>query len=490
MDTLPSDMFYSKYSESDAPISVITEILSENDPIKFENISNQFKALRFTKVRHLAQATLEKASLIKLSGNSLTLLYRAFEMYDKHLDDLQTSAKLENQIGNFIRTQQICKELLNHKPFDVSVVNLLAESNFKCGNYEKSRSYLIIAHILDPNSFQILLNLACNYWKQSRYDYAKFFILEAIKKSTSFNICWIYYAEILVKTNDIAMAEFVYNQILRLQPDSYTVRNNYGKFLLSQNKVENAKKQFKIAQKSANNCEALSNLGDVYYTTKKYDKAILNYHKALEIKPNLKITLFNLGMVYLQITEYQKAVEAFEKTMKLDSENAAALRYLAIAYCYLDNMLKSVETYKRCLELLPDDLEANLELGLVYYHNLNNLHEAENYFKKCIQLCPEREDLYKNLLGVYQQLNKRGDASNVFISLGDLFLKKSDLENARNAFTSALFLNPINTDGHWKLGLTLHKLGHYELAIIRYKKADELAQSLGHLSCYSGVKSK
>ncbi|XP_050063568.1 uncharacterized protein LOC126552745 isoform X2 [Aphis gossypii] len=411
-------------------------------------------------------------------------------MYDKHLDDLQTSAKLENQIGNFIRTQQICKELLNHKPFDVSVVNLLAESNFKCGNYEKSRSYLIIAHILDPNSFQILLNLACNYWKQSRYDYAKFFILEAIKKSTSFNICWIYYAEILVKTNDIAMAEFVYNQILRLQPDSYTVRNNYGKFLLSQNKVENAKKQFKIAQKSANNCEALSNLGDVYYTTKKYDKAILNYHKALEIKPNLKITLFNLGMVYLQITEYQKAVEAFEKTMKLDSENAAALRYLAIAYCYLDNMLKSVETYKRCLELLPDDLEANLELGLVYYHNLNNLHEAENYFKKCIQLCPEREDLYKNLLGVYQQLNKRGDASNVFISLGDLFLKKSDLENARNAFTSALFLNPINTDGHWKLGLTLHKLGHYELAIIRYKKADELAQSLGHLSCYSGVKSK
>ncbi|KAE9527915.1 hypothetical protein AGLY_012739 [Aphis glycines] len=343
-------MFYSKYSDSDAPISIITEILSENNPIKFENISNQFKALRFTKVKHLAQATLEKASLIKLSGNSSTLLYRAFEMYDKHLGEIK---------------------------------------------------------------------------------------------------------------------------ILRLQPDAYTVRNNYGKFLLSQNKVENAKQQFKIAQKSANNCEALSYLGDVYFMTKKYDKAIFKYHKALEIKPNLKITLFNLGKVYLQITEYQKAVEAFEKTIKLDSENAAALRYLAIAYCHLDNMLKSVETYKRCLELLPDDLESNLELGLVYYHNLNKCHEAENCFKKCIQLSPEREDLYKNLLEVYQQLNKRIDASNVFMTLGDLFLKKSDLENARNAFTSALFLNPINADGHWKLGRTMHKLGHYDLAIIRYKKADQ-----------------
>ncbi|KAE9522224.1 hypothetical protein AGLY_017382 [Aphis glycines] len=330
---------------------------------------------------------------MKLSGNSSTLLYRAFEMYDKHLDDLQTTSKLENQNGNFIRTQQICDELLEQKPNDLSVLNLMADSFFKCGNHEKSLSFLNIANNLNPNSLQTLLNIACNYWKQSKYVFAKFFILEAIRKSTCFNSSWIYCAEILVKTNDIAMAEFVYNQILRLQPDSYTVQNNYGKFLLSQNKVENAKQQFKIAQKSANNCEALSYLGDVYFMTKKYDKAILNYHKALDINPNLKITLFNLGKVYLQITEYQKAVEAFEKTIKLDSENAAALRYLAIAYCHLDNMLKSVETYKRCLELSPDDLEANLELGLVYYHNLNKCHEAANCFKKCIQLSPEREDL-------------------------------------------------------------------------------------------------
>jgi len=343
----------------------------------------------------------------------------------------------------------------------------MAESYFNCGNYDKSRSYLIIANNLDPNSFLILLNIACNYWKQSRYDLAKFFILEAIHKSTYFNDSWIYYVELLVQTNDIVMAEYVYNLILEINPDLYTVRNNYGKFLLSQNKVEEAKKQFKIIQKSANNCEVLSYLGDVYFKTKKFDKAIFNYHKALDINPNLNITLFNLGKVYLQITEYQKAVEAFEKTIKLDSENGSALRYLAIAYFNLDNMLMSVEAYKRCLKLLPDDLEINLELALVYFHKLNNFHEAENYFKKCLQLNPQKEDLYKYLIGVYQQLNKRMDASYIYMALGDLYLDKSDLENARKAFTSALFLNPKNAEGHWKLGLTMHKLGHFDLAIIR-----------------------
>ncbi|KAF0747464.1 UDP-N-acetylglucosamine--peptide N-acetylglucosaminyltransferase 110 kDa subunit-like, partial [Aphis craccivora] len=50
-----------------------------------ENISNEFEALGFTKVKDLAQKTFEKASSIKLSGNSSTLLYKSLEMYDGHL---------------------------------------------------------------------------------------------------------------------------------------------------------------------------------------------------------------------------------------------------------------------------------------------------------------------------------------------------------------------------------------------------------------------
>ncbi|KAF0753555.1 UDP-N-acetylglucosamine--peptide N-acetylglucosaminyltransferase 110 kDa subunit-like, partial [Aphis craccivora] len=53
------------------------------------------------------------------------------------------------------------------------------------------------------------------------------------------------------------------------------------------------------------------------------------------------------------------------------------------------------------------------------------------------------------------------------MTLGDIYLEKSDLENAKNAFYTALYLTPENADGHWKLGLTMHKLGHFDLAILR-----------------------
>lgn len=487
MNTLPSHMFCSKHSDCEAPISVITEILSENDPIKFENISNQFKTLGFTTVKDLAQTTFGKASSIKLSGDSLRLLYKALEMYDERLDDLQKSAKLEMENRNFIRTQQICEELLQQKPNDINILILMAESFYKCGDHEQSISFLKRAYNLN-HSYKMLMNIAFNYWKLSNYDSAKYYFVESIKKSPRYNNCWMYYAEMLLKTNDIRNAEYIYVNLLKAYPDSNTIRNKYGQFLLSQNKLNNAQQQFQIALKSDPQCpDTISNLGDLYSLANQSENAILYYCKALEINANLKITWFNLGKVYAKESNYPKAVEAFEKAIDLDSENVSALRYLAVTYCIQKKMLMSVETFKKCLKLLPDDLEINLELAMINYHYFNNYIEAENYFKKCIELQPQRDDILKYLYAVYLRLKKHKDASDACISLGHLYLDKSDLENAKNAFISALYITPDNADGHWKLGLTFHKLGQYDSALIRYRKAIELKPNFAHPYCDSAV---
>ncbi|XP_025206937.1 UDP-N-acetylglucosamine--peptide N-acetylglucosaminyltransferase 110 kDa subunit-like [Melanaphis sacchari] len=481
-------MFCPDHVKCESPISVITNILSESNPKKFEDISKKFKLLGITKVKDLARATFGMAYSINLGDETIKTLYKALEVHYNYLADLQISAKLELQNGNFIKTRQICEELLRHLPNDLNIITLMAESFFKCGNYEKSFSFLRLAININPNSFEVLNNIASNYWKQSQYDLAKNYLSEAIFKKPSYINGWINYAEALFKTNDAKSAEYIYIPILNLKPDLYTVRNKYGKFLLSLNRLKNAKQQFKIALKSAPEFqETLCNLGDVYFKTDKFDKAILNYHKALEVNSNLKNTLVNLGLAYLKVTEYSKAVNSFEKAIELDPDNISALRYLAVTYCYQDNMLLSVETYKKCLKLQPDNLDITLELALVYFHNLENFEEAENYFEKCIELNSQREDLYKYLFAVYQKLNKYKNASDISISLGDLYLDRSDLENARNAFITAAYFNPENVYGHWKVGLIMHLLGHFNLALIRYRKAIELNPNFAHVYCDSAI---
>ncbi|CAI6352841.1 unnamed protein product [Macrosiphum euphorbiae] len=75
--------------------------------------------------------------------------------------------------------------------------------------------------------------------------------------------------------------------------------------------------------------------------------------------------------------------------------------------------------------------------------------------------------LYKNLFVTFRKVNDYQNASDTCMSMGDLYLKSDDQENARNAFCCAVLLNPGNAVGHWKLGLTMYNLGHSDLALIR-----------------------
>ncbi|KAF0713330.1 UDP-N-acetylglucosamine--peptide N-acetylglucosaminyltransferase 110 kDa subunit-like isoform X2 [Aphis craccivora] len=54
------------------------------------------------------------------------------------------------------------------------------------------------------------------------------------------------------------------------------------------------------------------------------------------------------------------------------------------------------------------------------------------------------------------------------MSLDNLYLNKFDIENARKAFITALYLTPENVYNHWEIGLAMHNLGQYDLSLIRY----------------------
>ncbi|XP_001952129.2 UDP-N-acetylglucosamine--peptide N-acetylglucosaminyltransferase 110 kDa subunit [Acyrthosiphon pisum] len=484
MNSLPFDIFCSKHSDCEAPISVITEILSENDPLNFEKISNEFEVLGFKKVKDLARATLGKASSMKLCGDSLTLLYGAIEIYSEHLDNLLKSAKSEHQKRNFITTQKICKELLTHTPTDLNVILLNAESFFNCGNYEKCIDCLEIANNINPNCSEVLSNFALVYMKKSENDLAKEYLFKVCTIKPFCVDAWTDYADFLFKTNDLITAELAYERVLSLKPELYKVHNKYGKLLLKLNRIKEAKKHFKIANNCATECpDTLKNLADVYYLIGKFEKAISKYKKALEINPDLINAYFYLGMAHLKVTEFQNAANIFLKALELEPENVSVLRSLAVTYCFQENMLLCVEVYKKCLKLQPEAFNLNLELALIYLHNLQNYQEAVIYLKKCIQLNPNRIDLFKNLFVAYRKSNDHLNASDACMSIGDLYLESDDQENARNAFFCAILLNPRNAFGHWKVGLTMYNLGHLDLALTRYKHAIELKPTLANAYC-------
>ena len=93
-------------------------------------------------------------------------------------------------------------------------------------------------------------------------------------------------------------------------------------------------------------CETLvfNNLGNTYNSVNKLDKAILNYEKALEIKPDYEEANFNLATILYKVGQFDKSAELFKKDRSAKSQNALlqcqfALNNQSSFYNQLDDLI-------------------------------------------------------------------------------------------------------------------------------------------------------
>ena len=66
------------------------------------------------------------------------------------------------------------------------------------------------------------------------------------------------------------------------------------------------------------NVTAWIDLGNNYFDTDQYDKAIGAYQRSLEIQPNNANVLTDMGVMYRRAGKPQEAIKAFDKAMEVD----------------------------------------------------------------------------------------------------------------------------------------------------------------------------
>jgi len=102
--------------------------------------------------------------------------------------------------------------------------------------------------------------------------------------------------------------------------------------------VKNQKKNnFQIAENlykealkiNPNHFKSIYYLGTLLAQTKKFDLAKLLFHKAIQIEPNYAIAHNNLGNVLSELGEHQKAMSFYQMAVKYEPENLAYLYHLS-----------------------------------------------------------------------------------------------------------------------------------------------------------------
>jgi len=227
--------------------------------------------------------------------------------------------------------------------------------------------------------------------------------------------------------------------------------------------------------------------GNIYLEQEQWDKAVTEFSKAIELKPEFADAYANRAVAYLERFEDSKAGDCEYKKVIADCEKAVELNpiiklnpKLALAYahlgdCYLkyhsdfEKYEKAVANYTRAIEIDPDEADYYWCRGGVYsqladYYGdaglfskvVDSNNKAIADFTKVIELVPERAGAY-------------------FVR-GQCYAGNGDYIRAITDFTKAIELGREEWSVYFNRASAYKELGSKDEAVADYRKALALAE--------------
>ncbi|MCK8519198.1 tetratricopeptide repeat protein [Methanoculleus sp. 7T] len=98
--------------------------------------------------------------------------------------------------------------------------------------------------------------------------------------------------------------------------------------------------------------------GQAFCTTRKFDKAIVCYDKALELSPDDSVIWRRKGFALLKIGRYDEAAACFDRALDLDPDDATAWQRKGYALAHLGAHADAVACCDKALTLAPKHLLA------------------------------------------------------------------------------------------------------------------------------------
>ncbi|MEW6556709.1 MAG: DUF2723 domain-containing protein [Elusimicrobiota bacterium] len=145
-------------------------------------------------------------------------------------------------------------------------------------------------------------------------NFEKAILLKPDMPAVYFNLGWIYW-----NMNNFEKTEYYYKQSI--------------KFYAKMHKDALAYKSFPEVVSSIISDWVIvhNNLGTVYEKQNKFNDAISEYQKAVQIKPDYADAHYNMAVAYWQLQNWRKVVEELEKVLQINPNHTEAQKYLFIA---------------------------------------------------------------------------------------------------------------------------------------------------------------
>lgn len=209
-------------------------------------------------------------------------------------------------------------------------------------------------------------------------------------------------------------------------------------------------------------------LGMEYFKAGKYQDAVTNYSRALQLKPDYDLALINMANAYRRMGRDDAALAGYERYVAVDPQNAF-VRY-QIGEIYLDqgNLERAEPEFAQALKIDPKLASALVATGVIAFQR-GQLPQAEKQFKDALALKPDVRLAHFNLALMAEargddaaadaeyrtEIDKHPTAYKALFNLGRLKARKGDAAAARDLYKKAVETNTEFAEGFFYLAKAL-----------------------------------
>ena len=229
------------------------------------------------------------------------------------------------------------------------------------------------------------------------------------------------------------------------------------------------------------------NRGNAYFSLGKFEEAIQDYNKAIDLNPNDDLSYNNKGNAYFSLGKFEDAIQDYNKAIDLNPNNASYYYNRGTTFANLEKFEDAIQDYNKAIDLNPNDESVYYNRGVAFIY-LNEYEKAIENLSKAIDLNPNKDSTYYNRGIAFTNLsdsekaikdfNKAIDLNSnnasYYNNRGTLYINQGNYDEAVKDFSKAIDLNPIFTFGYSNLGNLYNNLNEYEKAIENLSKAIDL----------------
>jgi tetratricopeptide (TPR) repeat protein len=266
------------------------------------------------------------------------------------------------------------------------------------------------------------------------------------------------------------------------------VYHNAGQAMQQLDRIPEAEELFQQALRlNPNSIDSHAKLGNIFLQEGKVSEALAHYEQVLSMYPNSAEAHYYCGLALMELGKVPEAVEQYEQTLRIKPDFVEAHLNLGVELEKLGRTTDAIRHYEETLRIRPESPEAHLDLGTALFTE-GRAQEAIAHYDEALRIQPDYVRAYYNRGFVLEHLGKlpeavadyeeairiKPDYARAHCSLGDALQKMGKLPEAVAQYEQALRVAPDDAEVHFDLALALEKLGRTREAIDQYRQTLKL----------------